>query len=132
MAISAVPQPLIQSNDLVNGAAYSTRIQQLTTVGGAINVNPTSGSWIKVSSPVANMTFTFIGVPSDGASVWYVEMKAIGTYTVSWTNVTSWDGGAANTGAPNVNARTGRYVLMFYSPDGTSIYGKVLYAQLNS
>ena len=132
MAISMVPQTLQQSNDAVNGAAYSSRIQNYTGIGGAYSINPTNGGLIKVLSPIANMTFTFIGIPSDGASVWYLEMKAIGTYTVSWTNVTAWDNGATNTGAPNSNARTGRYLLMFYSPDGTSIYGKVLNNQLNS
>ena len=132
MAISMVPQTLQQSNDSVNGAAYSSRIQSYTGIGGAYSINPTNGGLVRIASPVANLTITFIGIPSDGASVWYLEMKAIGTTTVSWTNVTAWDNGASNTGAPNVNARTGRYLLMFYSPDGASVYGKVLNNQLNS
>lgn len=130
MAISAIPQPLIQENKQVNGLGVSSRIQSITGVGGSITVNPTNGSWTRIVSPVANFTVAFTGLPENLATVWYVELKSIGTYSVTWSGVT-WDNSTANTGAPNVNARTGRYVVMFYSPDGSSVYGKVVFSQLN-
>jgi hypothetical protein len=131
MAISAIPQPLIQEAKIANSNAYSTRIQTINNPGGALQVNPTHGGWIRMVSPVSNMAISFVGVPENVATVWYVEFRNIGTFGVTWDANVVWDGASVNTGAPTTNARTGRYVVMFYSPDGSSIYGKVIYSQLN-
>jgi len=78
-----------------------------------------------------NMTVAFTNIPTTGkAAFWQVEIKAGGSYTVTWPAAVKWDGGGASNVAPLLSTNT--TVLNFFTRDGgTTIYGAYAFADLN-
>jgi hypothetical protein len=77
-----------------------------------------------------NMTVAFTNFPSTAkAAFWQVEIKAGGSYTITWPGVVKWDGGGAANVAPLLSTNT--TLLNFYTKDGgTTVYGGYAFADL--
>ena len=126
MAISSQPTVLAQSNDAYINVGVTGRLQNLVRQTGAVSINPTNGSFIRIANPVGAVTVTFTGVPSGYGTRWQVEVANRGANAVAFNGVT-WDGGSA----PTIASGTNKSVLVFYSPDGgTTIYGRLEFATL--
>jgi len=140
MAISSVPQLLEQSNDYAINSAQATRVQTLSYANGVttLTINPTNGGIAQINQLTRNVTVSFTGLPGTFTdpygvvmyqpTIWYVEIQQGATYTVTFSGVT-WDGGTAPT---LVSTASGKSTIMFTSFDGTTINGKLLYANLVS
>ena len=78
-----------------------------------------------------NATVAFSNIPTTGkAAFWQVEIKAGGSYTITWPASVKWDGGGASNVAPLLSTNT--TVLNFYTRDGgTTVYGSYAFADLN-
>lgn len=126
MAISSQPTVLAQSNDAYINVGVTGRLQTLTAQTGTISINPTNGSFIRITNPVGAVTVNFTGIPAGYGTRWQIEVRSRGANAVAFNGVT-WDGGSAPTIASGTNAS----VLNFYSPDGgTTIYGRLEFATL--
>jgi hypothetical protein len=80
---------------------------------------------------LGNATVAFSNIPSTGkAAFWQVEIKAGGSYSITWPAAIKWDGGGASNVAPLLSTNT--TVLNFYTRDGgNTIYGSYAFADLN-
>jgi hypothetical protein len=80
---------------------------------------------------LGNMTLAFSNIPTTAkAAFWQVEIKAGGSYSVTYPASVKWDGGGASNVAPLLSTNT--TVLNFYTRDGGStIYGSYAFADLN-
>ena len=126
MAISSQPTVLAQSNDAYINVGVTGRLQNLVGQTGAVSINPTNGSFIRIANPVGAVTVTFTGVPSGYGTRWQVEVANRGANAVAFNGIT-WDGGST----PTIASGTSKSVLNFYSQDGgTTIYGKLEFASL--
>lgn len=126
MAISSQPTVLAQSNDAYINVGVTGRLQTLSASTGATNINPTSGSFIRIANPVGAVTVTFVGVPAGYGTRWQVEVAARGSNAVTFNGIT-WDNGSV----PTLASGTAKSVLNFYSPDGgTTIYGRLEFASV--
>lgn len=126
MAISSQPTVLAQSNDAYINVGVTGRLQTLSASTGSININPTSGSFIRIANPVGAVSVTFVGVPSGYGTRWQVEVAARGANAVTFNGIT-WDNGST----PTLASGTAKSILNFYSPDGgTTIYGRLEFASV--
>jgi hypothetical protein len=77
-----------------------------------------------------NMTVAFAGLPeTNKATFWQVEIKAGGSYTITWPGAIKWDGGGASNVPPLLSTNT--TLLNFYTRDGgTTIYGGYAFADI--
>jgi hypothetical protein len=80
---------------------------------------------------LGNATVAFSNIPTTGkAAFWQVEIKAGGSYSITWPAAIKWDGGGASNVAPLLSTNT--TVLNFYTRDGgNTIYGSYAFADLN-
>ncbi len=126
MAISSQPTVLTQSNDAYINVGVTGRLQTFSAATGTLNINPTSGSFVRITNLVGAVTVNFVGVPASYGTRWQVEIANRGANAVAFNGIT-WDGGSA----PSIASGTGKTVLKFYSPDGgVTVYGGVEFATL--
>ena len=124
MAISSQPTVLAQSNDAYINVGVTGRLQNFSAATGTLTINPTNGSFIRITNLVGAVTVNWTGVPSGYGTRWQVEVRNRGANAVAFNGVT-WDGGSA----PSIASGTAASVLNFYSPDGgVTIFGRLEFA----
>jgi hypothetical protein len=124
MAISSQPTVLAQSNDAYINVGVTGRLQTFSAATGTLTINPTSGSFIRITNLVGAVTVNWTGVPAGYGTRWQVEVRNRGANAVAFNGVT-WDGGSA----PTIASGTAASVLNFYSPDGgVTIFGRLEFA----
>ena len=124
MAISSQPTVLAQSNDAYINVGVTGRLQTFSAATRTLTINPTSGSFIRITNLVGAVTVNWTGVPAGYGTRWQVEVRNRGANAVAFNGVT-WDGGSA----PTIASGTAASVLNFYSPDGgVTIFGRLEFA----
>jgi type II secretory pathway component GspD/PulD (secretin) len=124
MAISSQPTVLAQSNDAYINVGVTGRLQTFSAATGTLTINPTSGSFIRITNLVGAVTVNWTGVPAGYGTRWQVEVRNRGANAVAFNGVT-WDGGST----PTIASGTAASVLNFYSPDGgVTIFGRLEFA----
>jgi hypothetical protein len=115
---------LAQSNDAYINVGVTGRLQNFSAATGTLSINPTNGSFIRITNLVGAVTVNWTGVPSGYGTRWQVEVRNRGANAVAFNGVT-WDGGSA----PSIASGTAASVLNFYSPDGgVTIFGRLEFA----
>lgn len=124
MAISSQPTVLAQSNDAYINVGVTGRLQTFSAATGTLTINPTSGSFIRITNLVGAVTVNWTGVPAGYGTRWQVEVRNRGANAIAFNGVT-WDGGST----PTIASGTAASVLNFYSPDGgVTIFGRLEFA----
>jgi hypothetical protein len=97
--------------------------------GGTVACNLAEAGVFKVIAN-GNLTVSFNSYPSTAkGAFWQLEIKAGGSYTITWPGNIKWDGGGAANIAPLLSTNT--TLLNFYTRDGgTTVFGGYAFADL--
>lgn len=97
--------------------------------GGTVACNLAEAGVFKVISN-GNLTVSFNNYPSTAkGAFWQLEIKAGGSYSITWPGNIKWDGGGAANIAPLLSTNT--TLLNFYTRDGgTTVFGGYAFADL--
>jgi len=117
-----------RSRYLYNSSINLRKFNQAASSLHTIDCSETN-KWIYfpvTANTTVNMTNLEIGC------VIYIEMDDAGSYTITWqaessTSNIKWDGSVE----PPWAAAGKRSIACFISPDGTSVYGKIIYDDLD-
>jgi len=99
------------------------------TAGGTATCDISTAGVFKVIAN-GNMTVAFTNPPSTSkGAFWQLEIKAGGSYAITWPGSIKWDGGGAANVAPLLSTNT--TLLNFYTRDGgTTVFGGYAFADL--
>jgi len=97
--------------------------------GGTVACNLAEAGVFKVIAN-GNLTVSFNSYPTTAkGAFWQLEIKAGGSYTITWPGNIKWDGGGAANIAPLLSTNT--TLLNFYTRDGgTTVFGGYAFADL--
>jgi hypothetical protein len=106
---------------------------------GTINANSVATCDIALANvfkmvTAGNCTVAFSNIPAvltePKAQFWQLEIKAGGSYAITWPAAIKWDGGGASNIPPLLSTNT--TILNFMTRDGgTTIFGAYAFADLN-
>jgi len=77
MAISSQPTVLAQSNDAYINVGVTGRLQTFSAATGTLTINPTSGSFIRITNLVGAVTVNWTGVPAGYGTRWQPVMRPL-------------------------------------------------------
>jgi hypothetical protein len=122
----------------INGQGYSyfnipSQFTDLGTVSSGTATLDLSLANIYRVQVGGNITLAFsnIAATTNSAQFWQLEIKAGGSYTITWPSSIKWDGGGASNLAPVLSSNT--TLLNFYTRNnGTTVYGGYAFSDITN